>query len=148
MRWDEFDRALCNECRKFGLPKFHAPTMSATDREIPHLLIKLDSEYRNAVDLTVAEFADTGKWKIQSHTERVLIWLRLNFAWQLLGLLALGMEGFDRTWSPFATVARLDDDCDDASVWNWFLIDAWHRCGLAHLTRTLECVNALRSQNN
>jgi hypothetical protein len=144
MRWPEFDRALCEEIRKFQIPRFYVPIAAASDKEIGTVIADLDCSNRAAVDVIVTGFCETGNWRIRSHNERVLIWLRLNFAWQALGFLALGMQDCDPQWMPFTLVARIHDDCDDASLWRWFLIDAWHRCGVAHIQNTFNCIDNLR----
>jgi hypothetical protein len=144
MRWDQFDKALCKECQTFPLPRFYAPIAAATDKEIGKVIVDLDSIHKAAVDTIVADFSETGEWHIRSHTERVLIWLRLNFAWQAMGFLTLGMQGLDSPWTPFTAVAGIHDECDDASLWRWFLIDAWHRCGVAYIQRIFYCLYNLR----
>jgi len=144
MRWDEFHRTVSDEYRKFPIPKTIPRLTNARDDKIGGVIGVLDNEHHIAVDDIVRNFAETRRWKIDSDVHRILVWLRLNFARDFFGFLTLGMETWDPEWKPVNVVTRIHDACDDAFLWNWILIDAWHRCGVPQIQQVIYCVSHLR----
>lgn len=144
MRWDELHRAVGDEYRRFPIPKKLPKIANAAENKIGSVIGVLDNEHRFAVDDIVRKFAETKEWQIDSDVHRVLIWLRLGFAKEFFGFLTLGMETFDPEWKPINVVTRIDDACDDAYLWGWLLIDAWHRCGVPQIHHVIYCVSHLR----
>lgn len=144
MNWPDFYRAVLAEFEGFAVPEIHERLAELDETDVWGGIVHLDTVHKKSVDKIVRHFAKTKTWQIASDDERILIWLRLNFVRETVAFLALGMSTLERKWTPFNATLRIHDEADDASLWTWFLIDAWHFSGLTQISGILQCVAHLR----
>jgi hypothetical protein len=146
MNWAEFHQAVLDERDKFFVPAPYSPIAETSEDDVWKVLVHLDKIRKPFVEKIIEEFSESKKWVFESDDDRVLVWLRLNFATEAIGFLTLGMPSFagKMEWSPLDVPAKIHDAADEASLWKWFLIDAWNRSGITQIVKVLRGVQLLR----
>lgn len=146
MNWPEFHQAAINERNNFVFPVPYERLAEVSEKEVWKVFVDLDKKRRVSVERAIEHFAEKKDWVCESEDDRILIWLRLIFVTESIGFLTLGMPsiGGKHDWTPFDVIQNVHDAADDASLWKWFLIDAWNRCGITQIVKVLRAVELLR----
>lgn len=133
MKWIDLHDLLAEQgdiLSDLGLPSFRSvlPLWGDSAED----LRKLEFTYEHAIDDAVNEFAKSGKWPDLSPAERLMLWLRIEYAQDLCIALSVGQKK-RLVAAPKGEKRR---------VIQWLLQDAWENGGFSSIHGTIESLLA------